>query len=132
MRHSNKPEKLSQIFKGMDFKKYKILDKEEMEEVLYTVSNLYIPAWIMNLNDLSLKEKILYSTILNLSQRYGYCFASRTKLSLYAGQISVDTVDRLCITLTGKGFIHIKSGRQKGAKNRVYPLRFQHGFIDFV
>lgn len=71
------------------------------------LKGVWIPLEILNNDNLSDKEKILYSIILSLSIETGYCYANNRYFSKILN-ITMGRVSKLISSLKNKGFIEVK------------------------
>ncbi len=92
---------------------------------------------IKGVDGLSLEHWVVYGTICKLSEREGYCYASRKYLSEEFGWVSkkgrYDKVDSILRLLKEKGCIRIERTRSPDKKSnlRIYPLLFDSTEIPY-
>ena len=80
-----------------------------------------IPIWVFNNYQLSAGAKLLYSLILSLSKKDGYCYASNIYLSKLLA-VSVRTVTSKLNELIEENLIEIENPR--GRNRRLYIAEF--------
>lgn len=79
------------------------------------LQGVWIPLEILKNENLSDKEKILYSIILGLSIETGYCYANNRYFSKILN-ITMGRVSKLISSLKNKGFIEVKLIYEEGSK----------------
>lgn len=78
------------------------------------IGYLYIPEYIMAMDDLSLQEKVVYGRIVGLTGEKGYCFATNEWLGKQIG-LSADRVKKIISRLNKLSiiYVHVKRYTKK-------------------
>lgn len=86
----------------------------------------FLPAPVLNDNDLKPNEKILYAVITSLTHREGYCYASNAYLA-ERFDVTRQTVSNWISNLKEKGYLTVKINEGEGNRRHIYTAESYRG-----